>query len=241
MTCLKVFNIQNFVIRADVTEAAENTGDVAEIAGKGLQSSFVNDIEELLVKEGVSLDEFNKLRIQDVSTLTDAEKAVLKSVRESVPMPDADTLMQKVIPASDIEKYLDGTYTQVGGYVTRAEDVVQLSTYEEIYNSLRLDYPGSVYQPLADDSLGVIRYTTDQAPKISIPYGPEMGGTVTEVSPFTGNGFTKATNGQIIPEFKCDDFLKIKNGAQLIEIQKDGTEILRAVYDIDFGKFVSVD
>lgn len=224
-----------------MTETAEKTGDVAEMAGKGLQSSFVNDIEELLVKEGVSLDEFNKLRIQDVSTLTDAEKAVLKSVRESVPMPDADTLMQKVIPASDIEKYLDGTYTQVGGYVTRAEDVVQLSTYEEIYNSLRLDYPGSVYQPLADDSLGVIRYTTDQAPKISIPYGPEMGGTVTEVSPFTGNGFTKATNGQIIPEFKCDDFLKIKNGAQLIEIQKDGTEILRAVYDIDFGKFVSVD
>ena len=58
-------------------------------------------------------------------------------IRESVPMPDTNTMMQKVIPASDIEKYLDGTYTQVGGYVTRLEDISHLSTYGEIYDSLR--------------------------------------------------------------------------------------------------------
>lgn len=28
-------------------------------------------------------------------------------------MPDANTLMEKVIPISDVQKYLDGTYTQV--------------------------------------------------------------------------------------------------------------------------------
>jgi len=48
-------------------------------------------------------------------------------------------------------------------------------------------YPNSAYAPLADDSIGVIRYTTEEASKISIPYSPEMGGTVTEASPFTGN------------------------------------------------------
>lgn len=138
--------------------------------------------------------------------------------------------MQKVIPISDIDKYLDGTYTQVGGFVTRAEDVVQLGNYDDIYNSLRLDYPGSVYNPMVDDSVAVIRYTTDEVSKISISYGPEMGGTITDASPFTGNGFTKATNGEIIPEFKCHGYLSIDDGAQLIEISKDGTETLRAVY-----------
>lgn len=36
-------------------------------------------------------------------------------------MTDKDAMMQKVISSSYIEKYLDGTYSQVGGYVTRLE------------------------------------------------------------------------------------------------------------------------
>ena len=62
---------------------------------------------------------------------------------------------------------------------------------------MRLDYPGSAYQPMADESIGVTWYTTDEASKISIPYGTEMSGTITDASPFTGNGFTKAINGEI--------------------------------------------
>ena len=156
-------------------------------------------------------------------------------------MPDSNTLMQKVIPIGDVEKYIDGTYTRVGGYVTRAEDVIHLDNYDYIYDSLRLDYPGSVYKPMSDDSLAVIRYTTDEASKITIPYSKEMGGTEIGQPPFTGNGFTKAINGEIIPEFKCDDYLKLSDGAQLIEIKKDGSEIIRAIYDVDFGKFISFD
>lgn len=68
-----------------------------------------------------------------------------------------------------------------------------------------------------------------------------MGGVVTEAPPFTGNGFTKATNGEIIPEFKCTGYLNIADGAQLIEIRKDGTEILRAVYSETKGVFISVE
>ena len=205
------------------------------------KASFAKNLDDVLAKQGISLDEFNQLRLKDVATLTDAEKTTLKTIRESVPMPNKETLMQKFIPASDIEKYMDGTYTQVGGFVVGAEDVVQLSTYDDIYNSCRFDYPNSVYTPLADDSIGVIKFTTDEASKISIPYSPEMGGTVTQLSPFTGNGFTKAMNGQIIPEYNCDGYLKLSDGAQLIEISKDGTETLRAVYDVDFGKFVAVE
>lgn len=225
-----------------IEDGVKVVDEISEHALKGYsESAFADNISDILTKEGLTLDEFNKLRLQDVSTLTDAEKATLKAIRKSVPMPDADTLMQKVIPASDIAKYMDGTYTQVGGYVTRAEDVAQLSTYDDLYNSLRLDYPQSAYKPLADDSIGVIRYTTDEASKISIPYGTEMGGVVTEAPPFTGNGFTKATNGEIIPEFKCDGYLEVSDGAQLIEIGKDGTETLKAVYSEIKGMFIPVE
>ncbi|MEC0305036.1 hypothetical protein P4686_18770, partial [Terribacillus saccharophilus] len=178
---------------------------------------------------------------KEVTELTTNQKEIMKSIRESVPFPDTDTVLQKVIPSSDIEKYMSGTYTQVGGYVTRVEDVTQLKSYEDIYHSLRLDYPGTVYNPLSNDSMGIIRYTTNEVSEVSIPYGPSMGGTIKDAPPFTGNGFTKATNGQIIPEFKCNKFLDVSDGAQLIELRSDGTELLRAIYSEDFGKFVSVN
>ena len=142
---------------------------------------------------------------------------------------------------SNIAKYIDGTYTQVGGYVTKAQDVKQLKNYNNIYQSLRLDYPGTVYNQVTDDVLGVIRFKTPEASNIKIPYGKDMGGSIMDSSPFTGNGFTSATNGQVIPEFKCGNFLHIDDGAELYEITKDGREVLRAVFKRDLGKFISIN
>ena len=173
--------------------------------------------------------------------LSPKEKGQLKRIRESVPMPDADTIMQKVIPSNDIGKYLDGTYNKVGGYVTRSDDSKHLKTYNDFYNSLRLDYPQSAFNPFSDDSIGVIRYKTDETSKIKIPYSKEMGGIDVGECPFSGNGFTKAANGEIIPEFRSDGYLEISDGSQLSEIKKDGTEFLRGVYDANKGKFVSVE
>ena len=66
------------------------------------------------------------------------------------------------------------------------------------------------------------------------------GGAVSSMTPpFTGNGFTSATNGQIIPEFYSDG-VSLNNGAQMLEITSDGKEILKAVYNEDLKKFVSV-
>ena len=215
---------------------------IGDVLDETTNSSFANkNLGEVLKQQGLTLEEFNKLRLTDVSQLTNDEKALLKMIRESIPMPDSNTLMQKVIPASDVQKYLDGTYTQIGGFVTRAEDVTQLKTYDDIYNSLRLDYPDTAYDIVSDDTLAVIRYNTNETPKIQIPYSSEMGGVTTGADPFTGNGFTKATNGQIIPEYKMSDFARIEDGAQLIEIGKDGKETLKAIYDVDFGRFVPIE
>ena len=215
---------------------------IGDVLDETTKSSFANkNLVEVLKQQGLTLEEFNKLRLTDVSQLTNDEKALLKMIRESIPMPDSNTLMQKVIPASDVQKYLDGTYTQIGGFVTRAEDVTQLKTYDDIYNSLRLDYPDTAYDIVSDDTLAVIRYNTNETSKIQIPYSSEMGGVTTGADPFTGNGFTKATNGQIIPEYKMSDFARIEDGAQLIEIGKDGKETLKAIYDVDFGRFVPIE
>ncbi|WP_343252872.1 hypothetical protein [Ligaoa zhengdingensis] len=220
-------------------QTARQAAGSLPVSNRGRPDSY--NIKDVLTRQGLSEDDFNALRLKEISTLTDDEKALLKRIRESVPMPDENTLMQKVIPARDIEKYLDGTYTKVGGYVTKAEDVAQLATYEDFYESLRLDYPGSTFLPMSDDCIGVIRYTTKDASKISIPYGQQMGGTVSGEPPFTGNGFTKATNGRMIPEFICDEYVDVAGQMRIIEIKRDGTEILRAVYSNYEEKLIIID
>lgn len=234
----------DFLDDIQVTRIEDDVWVTPEVSGGAegcLKTSFGDNIADVLKEEGLTLDEFNVLRTQDVSTLTDAEKATLKSIRESVPMPDADTLMQKVIPASDIEKYMDGSYTGVKGFVTRVDDVAQLSTYDDFYNSLRLDYPNSPYEPMSNRSIGVIRYTTDETSKIIIPYSSEMGGSTVGAPPFTGNGFTKAINGAIIPEYECCSMVTLSDGAELFEISSDGTETLKAVYSAIDGRFIPVE
>ncbi len=207
--------------------------------GEEEKSDFAKNIDSILDKQGITLDEFNSLRLKDVATLSDNEKAKLKAIRESIPMPDSNTEMQKVIPAGDIQKYLNGTYDQVGGYIARADDVSHLKTYEDIRKSLRLDYPNSAYNPKAG-SLGVIRFKTPDSSQIKIPYSQEMGGTTKASQPFTGNGFTKSTNGQIIPEFKANKRMQLSDGSELYELKNDGTITQVAVYSEADGHFIMV-
>ena len=206
---------------------------------ENLNLNFGENINNILSKYNISIDEFNDLRLKNVANLTDSEKAMMKSIRESIPMPDSTTEMQKVIPQSDMEKYLDGSYNQVGGYVTRATDVTQLTKYKDLYGSFRLGYPENKYHPVKDDTLGVIVFKTPEAKNFKIPYSKEMGGTTFEKQPLMGNGFTKAKNGQIIPEYKSDEFLKITNGSELYEVSQNGTKKLRAVYNENYGKFIA--
>ncbi len=176
-----------------------------------------------------------------MATLTAKEKEALKKVRDGLPELTPDTVMQKVIPVGDIQHYLSGKYTALRGFITRFEDVPHLTTYDDIYNGLRLEYPDSEFVPDVDDCMGVIRFKTEETSKIFTPYKEEMGGSSIGAPPFTGNGFTSAENGRIIPEFKSDDFLEISDGAQLIEISKDGTEKMLGIYSKEDSKFISIE
>ena len=198
------------------------------------------NITDIINKNGFTVDKFNELRVKDVALLTDSEKLAMKSIRDSLSMPDNMTTMQKVIPNNDISKYLDGSYTQVGGYVTKYDNVSSLTKYNDIYESLRLDYPGTAYKVDSDSSLGVIRFKTPNAEQFEIPYGIDLGGTITDAPPFTGNGFTKAMNDNIIPEYKCNSFLDVYDGAELYKIDKNGIETLIAVFNEIDGRFMPV-
>lgn len=227
----------------DTVDVLEDVEDVVgELAKSNLvtDSSSMNKVLSILDDTGLSLDEFNQLRMVSADTLTSSQKLVMRKIRDAIPPPTSETVLQKVIHKNDIVKYLDGDYSEVGGYITKANDVKQLENYDDVFNSLRLDYNGTQYNPLSDESVGIIRFKTPEAKKIDIPYSKNMGGEVIDEFPFTGNGFTSATNGRIIPEYKCSGRLKFDDGAELYEMMKDGTENLRAVYESELGVFIEV-
>ena len=97
-------------------------------------SSFANkNLGEVLKQQGLTLEEFNKLRLTDVKDLTKEQIAQMKAIREAVPKIDANTYIQKTIPASDIDKYIgeDG-WSTIGGYVARYDDVSHIKGYDNV-------------------------------------------------------------------------------------------------------------
>ena len=165
----------------------------------------VGALGEVLKQQGLTLEEFNKLRLTDVKDLTKEQIAQMKAIREAVPKIDANTYIQKTIPASDIDKYIgeDG-WSTIGGYVARYDDVSHIKGYDNVVESSRLDYvtgDGVRPYPEGGDTYAYIKFKTTDAEKIKTPHGEIFGGTNTDGPPCTLNGFTGARNGQIIPEW----------------------------------------
>ncbi len=179
--------------------------------------------------------EINKLRLTDVKDLTKEQIAQMKAIREAVPKIDANTYIQKTIPASDIDKYIgeDG-WSTIGGYVARYDDVSHIKGYDNVVESSRLDYvtgDGVRPYPEGGDTYAYIKFKTTDAEKIKTPYGEIFGGTNTDGPPCTLNGFTGARNGQIIPEWSLSgEYVKPKKGAELHKVV-NGKDTVVAIFD----------
>lgn len=169
---------------------------------------------------GLSEYSFTKLRLKDVKQLTAEERKALKQIRESVPMPNSDTRMQKIIPIEDVDKYVSGEYS-IRGFVSRADDGL-FKNPTDAFDSLRLDYKETKFVRRGD-SVGIIRYSTAESADAKIPYSPELGGTFEFDSPFTGNGFTKSLNGHIVPEYHTKELEQLNPGSKMYELKTDGT------------------
>ena len=195
----------------------------------------VGALGEVLKQQGLTLEEFNKLRLTDVKDLTKEQIAQMKAIREAVPKIDANTYIQKTIPASDIDKYIgeDG-WSTIGGYVARYDDVSHIKGYDNVVESSRLDYvtgDGVRPYPEGGDTYAYIKFKTTDAEKIKTPHGEIFGGTNTDGPPCTLNGFTGARNGQIIPEWSLSgEYVKPKKGAELHKVV-NGKDTVVAIFD----------
>ncbi len=233
-----------------VSSGAKGTGEISNKASKvkttldGVESqnSFKKQVGKVLKKHNLTLSDFQELKLKHVSELTSNEVRIMKEIRDSVPPITKDTLLQKTIPESDIEKYLSGEYTEIGGYIAKYDDVGHINNYGEVVESFRLDYTswnGSRPFPDDGDSYGKIKFTTNNEDNIKIPYGKRFGGTNTDGPPCTQNGFTGSRNGELVPEWQFDSRYFPNNGAELYRV-KDGIEKLVAIYDSDLKRFIPV-
>lgn len=203
------------------------------LANISKERGFIDLLPDLLKKEGLTMDDFHYMMQKNVNALTEAEKAQLARIRNAMPKPDANTVMQKVIPTDDIELYVLGDYSGVRGSVSVASDTKHLKTFEDYYHGLRLDYEKTKFY-LSKNSCGVIRFTSDEVPtNIFIPTSNDW------EYPFTAHGFTSGNNGRLgVPEWNLVKEVDIKEGAEIWEVFNDGTEKLRAIYN--GGKFNSI-
>ena len=194
----------------------------------------VGALGEVLKQQGLTLEEFNKLRLTDVKDLTKEQIAQMKAIREAVPKIDANTYIQKTIPASDIDKYIgeDG-WSTIGGYVARYDDVSHIKGYDNVVESSRLDYvtgDGVRPYPEGGDAYGYIKFKTKRTNKIEIPYGKVFGGTNVDGPPCTLNGFTGARNGAIAPEWELSVRVKPNKGAELHKVINEKDTVV-AIFD----------
>lgn len=203
--------------------------------------------DDVLSHAGVTRDEFTELVNKPRADLTAAERDLLASVRDDLPAPDANTVMQKVIPPSyyddagnfvpsGADNYIMGNgpdfdVTSVRGAVTTADDVSHLTTPQQIHDGLRLDYSNSPFSP-DDAGTHVIRFQTDN-PAFEVPRHSDLGGSGRFDSwgdPFTGNGFTRSAD-DIIPEYAVSEpgGVRMNDGAEMWEVTDTGTQRLVAV------------
>jgi hypothetical protein len=205
-------------------------------------------VADALAAHGVSRSDMIDLINRPTDALTPAERHLVNAVRDELPAPTRDTVMQKVIPpgrfdeggslvqsrADDyiMENNSRTVLDRVGGSVTVADDTAHLGTPGQIHDGLRLDYADTPFAP-HDPGTHIIRFQADeQAPfTYDVPRNSDMGGTSTRydgwADPFTGNGFTKAVD-DVVPEYFADNVM-MREGAEMWEVLDDGSQRLAAV------------
>lgn len=194
-------------------------------------SGFGEEKAVLFQQMNLSEEEFIELSTDSAWALLPEEQKSLVNVRNGVSKPDAHTLLQKIIPLEDLSTYMNNIYGgTIGGFVAEAADVKSLHTMYDVYWGLRLDYEGTKFK---EDGAGyaVIRFYSDAASLMKIPYSPELGGTQEHAWPNGGGGFTTSKLGYGgYPEWVMNGYVAPKEGAELYEITPLGREILRSVF-----------
>lgn len=192
---------------------------------------FGEEKDALLKRCNVSNDRFVFLSTAKAWELDENGQTDLKQVRDGVSKPDAQTLLQKIIPIEDLSTYMNNKYGgTIGGFVSEAADVKELSTMHDVFWGMRLDYESTYFK---EDGAGyaVIRFYSRHVDRMAIPYVEELGGTQEHAWPNGGGGFTTSTLGNGgYPEWRFNGYFAPEEGAELYEVTPQGREMLRSVY-----------
>ena len=228
----------------------------AAITAQNVGNAFIQNLPHWLAEEGISMDKFvelvQKRRAEDLTNLklTEMNKEefdLITRIRNHIPVSDITerTVMQKVIPKNAFENYTKtgGWDARVGGFMSRACDLMHLRTVEDYCYGLALNYSGSPYfneelTKVIVDEIYVMRYTLDNGAirKLRIPNTADD--LQNNPEPFKGHGYT---GGGINPEGKYilggPEFVPEKGGffemtaAEIYRIDKNGNETLVGVLE----------
>jgi len=243
-------NADGIVIRDKVLDEDELKKIEIVLNDVPFQTETYKTVYQALGENGITLEKFLDLMRKSATELSPEEAKIIEAIRNSVPMPDANTPLQKVLNPAYVDSYFDGSFVKfndgkISGCITTVDGAAGMTNPEEIFYGLRMDYVNTPFNP-TDDSVVAIKFTSNDVDNIIIPYGDSMpnpvGGNVSNIDPVLLReiGFTSATNGQIIPEFYTDG-VAMKDGAQMVRITSSGEEQVIGVFNEDLMKFVPVD
>jgi hypothetical protein len=101
--------------------------------------------------------------------LTQHERELLARAQKHVNI-DANTPMQKVIPAKDLPDYLSGKYNSIGGFVARQQDAAHLNTPDKVVDGMRLDYRNTPFHQ-GMPKVHAIEFPATHPNQYKIPFG----------------------------------------------------------------------
>jgi hypothetical protein len=137
------------------------------------------------------------------------------------------TLMHKAIPPRMVEAYLTGRRSIISGFVYRVADS-PFASPRDIYYGLGLGYEGSEFSPDMPE-VYMLRWRAVGTEGYQVPYSVARGGDWALKPPFTGTGYTEASQDRPVAEYFVDP-LPVPVGAEIHRISAGQTEFI-ARYD----------
>ena len=210
-----------------------------------IEASAKKDLIEANNATTCGLDENLNGSFQDnakYSSVVSPEKvSQLNELRGDISEVTEDTVMQKVITPEQFADYTkeSAPRTDVSGCASKASDVAPYTNnIEQAYETLRLDYEGTVYKDLAenDGDMYVMRFTSDYCPS-NTDYPKMDGSEPWNKPPCTGTGFTGSSE-HMVPEYTYGRGQEITDGA-IYKLDSEGNETMVAFWN--HGHFEKID
>lgn len=179
-----------------------------------------------------SMEEFEALRFMRAENLTAAQRQSMIAIRNAIPNPVTGTPMQRVIKGTEIDSFI-GQNRNITGFVAKQEDARSevFHNTEEMVEGLRLDYDGGFQ---GQTSVGLVEWDFAPGTSFEVTRSTALGSTVNDPYPYVGDGFSATKSGRLVPEYRVPGSVTPPEGAKLLQLNQDGTKVLRATYQGGF-------